>query len=92
MRQASVRRQYQRPTRRPSRQEVHKRKGRPVCKPGAHPSKKTAEYYHIPPERARLRPADVAFALFIVLLIFVWIWALGMAYQVGYQAGTQWVS
>jgi hypothetical protein len=77
---------------RPTRRVPDKRKGRPVCKPGAHPSKKTAEYYHIPPERARLRPADVAFALLIVLLILVWIWAIGMAYQIGYQAGTQWVS
>lgn len=77
---------------RPTRRVPGKRKGRPVCKPGAHPSIKTAECYHIPRQRTRLRPADVAYALVIVVFVLVWIWALGAAYQVGYQAGTQWVS
>ena len=80
-------------TKRPS--DVHRRmppdkkNARPTCKHGAQTSNtRTYEFYHVPYSEPRISWKSVVTGVVLALCAIAIAWGLGMAYQVGYAAGS----
>lgn len=65
-----------------------KKNARPASKPGAQTSpQRTYEFYHVPYEEPSVSLKSVAVGIALAIAVIAFAWGLGMAYQVGYDAG-----
>lgn len=69
----------------PTRRKPQKRDARQVYRPNAHPRKQVTDYHRAATHHITL--LDVLSAFAVVLFVVAFVWALGVSYQVGYQAG-----